>query len=273
MIPVVIIHKHGAKDDRYPLDQVVGQAQKFGNATYVIDDEPLAEMHLEDYWEDAAKFEPYYVHLSGNHRAFELFCIQRWYVLRRWMRHQGFDRVLYTDSDVLLYCNAEEQYEPYRECALTLALGSSAATSYFTLAGLEAFCDFVDSVYIGQNAILAEFKRIYAEMQAQGLPGGISDMALFKFFKAEARHVRVGEMTEVHDGATWDHNINSGDGYVMKNGIKRIEWIDKKPYGTRNGGFVRFNSLHFQGGGGKRLLRLCALASSCDPIPGWSGMG
>lgn len=269
-IPVVLIH--WGKESRYPLDSIVQHDEKFGNTVYLLTDDPEAEMNIQDYDHGAQRFAQYYVHMSGNHFEFEKQCIQRWYVLRQWMRHQNFDRVLYTDSDVLLYCNAEDAYAPYRDCALTLALGTSPATSYFTLAGLGAFLDFVDSIYIGQNEILTEFKRIYAEMQTQGLPGGICDMTLFKYFKEQVRHVRVGEMTEIHDGATWDHNINSGDGYVMKNGIKRIEWIDRKPYGSRNGGFTRFNALHFQGGA-KRLLRLCALASSCDPIPGWSGMG
>lgn len=251
IIPVVLIHKHGAKDDRYPLEAVKAQAAQSGNTVHLLDDSVIS-----DYWEGAKRFAQYYVHLSTNHRDFELFCIQRWYVLAEWMQANEQDRVLYLDSDVLLFCNAEEQWRPFEGCALTLALGTSPATSYFTLQGLNAFLDYVDSIYVGQNSVLKEFYRIYTEMQAQSLAGGICDMTLFKFFKEQVRHVRVGEMTERHNGSTWDHNLNSGDDYFMltTQGPKAIEWKRGQPYCRlqRDGGqLIRFNSLHFQGGAKK----------------------
>lgn len=266
MIPVVLIHKHGTKDDRYPLNLVISQAERFGNTVVLIEDGPEAKVKLADYWGEAAKFEQYYVHMSGNHASFEKLCFARWYVLAAWMQANEVDRVLYTDSDVLLYCNAEQEYEPYKDCGLTLALGSSAATSYFTLSGLNAFLDYVDSIYVGRNAVFAEFERIYREMQAQHLAGGVSDMLAFKFFKEQVKHVKVGEMTEVHDWSTWDHSINSRDGFDLSKGIKYISWgkCNKYyghdvPYGTIGNGtedrmIIRFNALHFQGQA-KRIMR------------------
>ncbi len=252
MIPVVMIHWGEAS--RYSLPLVMEHDRKFGNCVILLSDQPGAGGNLGQFMRGANRFAEHYEHLSTNHYAFELACVQRWFALREWMDDQRREQVLYTDSDVLLYCNAEKEFPTWGEgYALTLALGTSPATAYITRAGLHAFCDFVNSIYVGHNQWWDEFHRIYAEMRAQNLPGGIADMTLFRFFKQEVRHVKVGEMAEIRDGATWDHNINSSDGYRLRGGIKAIDFVSggsygSGPYGDRNGGFVRFNALHFQDG-------------------------
>jgi hypothetical protein len=251
-VPVVLIHQHPTP--RYHLDLVVAQAQTHNpGQVRLMTDESDFEVNIEDYFARAREFAFHYEHMSTNHRDFELFCIQRWFVLLAWMEANKVPVVLYTDSDVLLYANAEEEWAKYRECALTLCLGTSPATAFLTQVGLAAFVDFVESVYVNHNATFIEFQRIFREMQAQGLPGGICDMTLFKFFKEQVTHVKVGEMTQVIDGATWDHNINASDGYIMRRGIKDIEFVEldesEVPLGWKKNPVeqVRFNALHFQG--------------------------
>ena len=252
MIPVILIHQ-GASE-RYPLNSVMAQAYKFGNRVELLNDA------RETYGNSAREFEKYYEHLSGNHVDFEKFCFARWFILLDWMRANDRDVVFYQDSDVLLYCDVTKEFETWGAgYAFTLALGTSAATSYFTRAGLQAFCDFVMDTYMNRNALFVELQRIFVEMQAQRLPGGVCDMTLFKFFKAQVTHVSVGEMTRIvkPPAVTWDHNINSADGFVMENGIKQIEWDNEFPYGrSQNNPYLqtRFNALHFQGGA-KKLIR------------------
>lgn len=258
MIPVVFIHQHGTKDDHYNLDLVARHAERFNPRNVVLMTNGYgAEWAIEDYNARAQEFAEYYMHLSSNHRLFELFCIQRWFILHSWMEHNSVDKVLYADSDVLIYTDVSAAFKPYQDCALTLCLGTSPATSYFTHDGLGAFLDFVESVYLGRNWILEDFQRIFREMREQNLPGGVCDMTLFKYFKQEVRHIRVGEMTEIHDGSTWDHNINSSDGYVMNGGHKDIEFHEHRPHcKLLSGEVVEFNSLHFQGGAKKSLVEI-----------------
>ena len=252
MIPVILIHQ-GASE-RYPLNSVMAQAYKFGNRVELLNDA------RETYGNSAREFEKHYEHLSGNHVDFEKFCFARWFILLDWMRANDRDVVFYQDSDVLLYCDVTKEFETWGAgYAFTLALGTSAATSYFTRAGLQAFCDFVMDTYMNRNALFVELQRIFVEMQAQRLPGGVCDMALFKFFKAQVTHVSVGEMTDVRKGATWDHNINASDGFDMRGGVKQIDFNNTGfPYGTispiQGQVYIRFNALHFQGGA-KKLIR------------------
>lgn len=240
-IPVVFIH-FGACEH---LPVAVAQAQRRGNPTYVLGDRELAAC------DDAQKFAVVYQHLSMNHYAFELACFQRWFVLRDWMRGKfsatGSPVCLYLDSDVLLYANASAEWEFYKQFNFTLALGTTAHTSFWHYTPLDAFCEFLLRTYDDRPALFAEMERIYAEMRAQNLAGGISDMFMLKAFAQTGWN--VGEMCEICNGATWDHNINASDNFRMENGCKEIRMLDGTPFGfLETGEPIRFKSLHFQGG-------------------------
>ncbi len=246
MIPVVLIHK--GTSERYPLGLVVDQSYKFHNPTILLGDNELATYsHLAD------EFASHYVHMSGNHKDFELFCLLRWFILYEWMDIFKIDICFYQDSDALLYCNVEDEYKAWGEdYALTLSMGTSPATSYFTRAGLSSFLDFVRDIYVNRNPLFKELGRIYEEMRAQNLAGGICDMTLFKYFKQEAHHIKVGEMSDIKSGATFDHNINDAGNYVqILAGRKAVTLIDGVPYCGLDGGDgihkIKFNALHFQG--------------------------
>ncbi len=260
MIPVILIHY--GNSERYPLNIIINQSRRFGNETTLIGDPTNgAEHQIADYNHEAEAFAQHYEHLSTNSIRFEEFCIIRWFILREWMTQNRVDLVLYIDSDVLLYANAETEWKKYRDCALTLALGTSPATSYFTLAGLGAFLDFVLDVYVNRNDNFVEFQRIFRDMRAQNLPGGACDMTLFKFFKEQTARVKVGEMTDIIEGATWDHNINASDGYETAAGTKLVRFVEGKPFVLHeaNDALVQFNSLHFQGRGKPLIQRFARL--------------
>lgn len=250
MIPVVLIHK-GASE-RYSLGLVVEQSRKWHNQTVFLGDE-----EINIFSRGVKEFAEHYEHLSSNHEAFELFCIARWFILYDWMSEFKIDRVFYADSDVLLFCDVEKEWDIWGEgYGLTLSHGTSPATSYITRSGLLAFLSFVQDIYYNHNENYFELKRIFAEMRAQNLPGGICDMTLFKFFREQVTHVKVGEMSDIKKGATFDHNINSRDNLYFEKGHKKIWMSDGIPYGEwfSDSTKVRFNALHFQGGA-KNLIR------------------
>jgi len=66
----------------------------------------------------------------------------------------------------------------------------------------------------------------------------------------ETNFGRVGEASQIIDGSVYDPNINMPHpGFEMENGIKKIIWKDRQPYGqiAETGEEIRFNSLHFNG--------------------------
>lgn len=244
----------------------VTQARSFGNTVYWLGNTHGADAQLTDLMTPAlAAFHVGYQHLSSNHYSFELFCMGRWFLLLEFMRQQDLDVVLYLDSDVLLYCNAVAVWEQcFKDCWFTLAVGSSPATSYITRDALQRYVELLTEAYVGATGkYLPVARRIYEDMVVQHLAGGISDMYWWKVFCEEAQSAGalVGEMTTIHNGATFDHNINVSDGFAMRDGIKDLHLFStmyegwyRMNEGVELATTAKFNALHFQGGA-KRLMR------------------
>lgn len=238
MIPVVFVH-FGECEYAPP---VLAQARAMGNEVTFLN--PTRKELL------AHPFSKYYAHMSTNHFEFELACFVRWFYLRDWMKEKGIPDCLYCDTDVMLFTNVENEWhgDPYYfEHDFTLSLGTSGHTSFWKFDALSAFCDFLWNAYAEHNATFEECERIFQEMQAQQLAGGVSDMLLLRMFAAESQ-LRVGEMSEVRNGTIWDHNLNASDGFSMWINHKAILFIDRVPtaYHLETSARIHFKSLHFQ---------------------------
>ena len=61
----------------------------------------------------------------------------------------------------------------------------------------------------------------------------------------------IGEMSIIINDSTFDHNINSSDGYEMKKdiAIKRIYMIKGMPHAKNlsDGRMIKLHTIHFQG--------------------------
>lgn len=256
MIPVVFIH-YGASDH---LPIALQQARKFNNRVLLLRDAKTRQSAIadqdfiiKDVFDTA--FAKLYQHLSRNHHEFELQCITRWFELRDLMRQENLEQCLYLDSDVLLFANADLEWQYYNQFDFTLCLGTTGHTSFWRYDTLNHFCRFVTKIYQDHDYNYTELERIFQEMLKQNLAGGVSDMLLLKMFKEQSGY-KVGEMCEVAWGSTWDHNLNASDGFRTNgNGRKDIQFINGYPHAirdTQDGEFhlvetIRFKSLHFQG--------------------------
>jgi hypothetical protein len=173
------------------------------------------------------------------------------------MISQGIDRCLYLDSDVMLYANAESEIKKFEQFDFTLSHRCCGSNSFFTIKGINEFCDFLMRVYSNKNSY--DFERIavhYHVRQKHGLVGGVCDMTLLEYH-AYQKWGLVGEMMHIIDDSTYDHNINTSDqNFKMSElGIKEISFLDGIPYCYQESSEknIRFNSLHYQGGA-KRFL-------------------
>jgi hypothetical protein len=126
-------------------------------------------------------------------------------------------------------------------------------------------------ITIYSNKIQYPFKKIeshYRVRQKCGLPGGVCDMTLLEFFHYDSGFGggpgKVGEMMQIIDNSTYDHNINAKDqDFEFINGVKKIKIIDGHPFvfNEKLNKDVKFNSIHFQGNA-KHLIK--QIYGSCN---------
>jgi len=267
MIPVVFIHKGNSTyifNALYQLKQtnplvkvyLIGTAE---SAVY----EPLVEhIHIDSLFEEADRFAGLYKHYSTNSEAFELICIQRWFVLKAFMVQKGIQRCLYLDSDVLVYDNIQRLSETYQHAGMTLC-GISGHTNFVDKDVLIDFCQFVFSSYTGQNALNA-LEKHYKEFVAHHGAGGVSDMTLLTNY-AQQNPQRV-ENTYYLDGRpTFDPSLEIGEEYFeMDHTSKKITFNGSKPFGILKSSQqpVLFYTLHFQGAKSKKNMLKYIVAKS-----------
>jgi len=258
MIPVVLIHKSFQNYVKYS----IMQASK-NNKVYLLGDvnsnlnvENFEFINYNGLLSGCDEFRSKYVHLSTNSLEYELFCYQRWYILRNFMREKNLDIVFYIDSDVLLFINVEKEWEKFKQFDMTLLHRTAAISSFITYEGVNNFCNLLDSIYDNKNSY--PFKKIESHFMVRqkfGLAGGVCDMTLLEYFHYNAEcgggPGRIGEMMVIIDDSTYDHNINAKDqDFSFKNGVKEVKILNKTPYvySEKMKKDIKFNSLHFQGG-------------------------
>lgn len=265
MIPVVFVHR-GSQEY---LSTALCQARQWNPKVILLGDTSNKQLGSEHYRYDslfgrASHFDSLYRHMSTNSRGFELFCIQRWFVLAGLMRLHDYDEIFYCDSDVMLYCDVSgpgrilgshlAAYAMAREQS-NYRWSAAGHVSYWTEPGLDRFCDFIYHTY---DHRLNKLKEKWNWHQRTKTPGGICDMTLLWLF---SRENEIPILTRVHDDATFDENINISENhlpneYHMYGEHKEITWHDRQPYGYNLmlQKPVRFNALHFQGTA-KKLMR------------------
>jgi len=222
---------------------------------YLIDNKkkcfhPIFVSHfsLTEYFStEAINFTRTYIHLSPNPYFFELFCFQRWFILKDFMLRNQIDKCIYLDSDVMTYTNFSEEMGQYSRFGLTLTRGCSPHNCYVNgPKALDNFCRYVSKIY----EITTTRKELYAVFEDfSKISGGIiSDMAVFYNYARDNPGV-IGDNHVFFRNSTYDNNIHESEGFEMYKGLKRIFWKNGIPFGRHDnsGKMIRFHTLHFQG--------------------------
>jgi hypothetical protein len=212
---------------------------------------------IKDYSDGANQLAKVYKHFSSNSYQFELFCIQRWFVLRDFMHRQDLPDCFYADSDVLIFADLKAERQKFSQFDFTLTEQMSGHSSFWnSREALDSFCSFVENIYSRKDQLhYDKMLAIWEDIRRGGNSGGICDMTFLDFYRA-AHPEKVGNTAAIIDGSTYDTNISlshNGDvAFVMQGGVKKIFWKEgsDKPWGLLQGSknqFVAFNTLHFQG--------------------------
>ena len=186
-VPIVFISKTLRHSPE--LELVVKQAERNNKDVFLLGDEgnkeycPSNHHNISDYSEGVAEFESQYQHLSTNPEGIEKFCFSRWFVLRNFLKENNYEGVLYLDNDILLFTDATLEFKKRKHLYCMLSGRTSGHSSYWTLEGIEAFCNYLMEIYTDKSSY--DFNRLAAHFQVRqhfGLDGGLCDMTLLESF-------------------------------------------------------------------------------------------
>ena len=249
-IPIIVIHR-GTPFYLYPVLKQMRLFNPDNRICLISDGIPdgcdFVEYHdINDYWDSSVEFDKIYLHLSSNPRDYEMFCFQRWFVIRDFVQKQGFEYFLCVDSDVLLYCDVNNLFGKYLKYDVVICNEVELHCSLFSVDSLIRFCDHMTYMYTNEQSLTA-LKDIYQTFLVEKKLGGICDMTAFSRFKSNVDH--IFDIGIPVDGACFDENISVSTGFEMEGDKKKIYWNDNLPYGrsVSDNSMIRFYCLHFQG--------------------------
>ena len=259
IVPVIFIHK----GDSYYLRDSLWQAKQHNSRVILIGDvdkkyEGIEYHDMSPYLKEASYFKIIYQHIAENNYNYELFCFQRWFVLKEFMRVHNISRCFYADSDVMLYCNVTQEEKHFFQHDVVLLISSagvySGGISFWSLSVLEDFCFFLISYYENKEN-LTKWIKWFNGPRVKGT--GVCDMTIFTEYARARKNLVIPNIRGVVEGATFDHHINTDEGGIYKmvevsgkRKIKEIKWDGCFPYGYNFSlkQLIRFKTLHFQGG-------------------------
>lgn len=251
---IALICVHNGND--YYLDYALRQAHLFNRDAdiYLLGNESSKDckyaQHVlnANYFDSANAFEKVYQHMSSNLYGYELFCFQRWFIIKDFITEKKIDYFLCLDSDTLLYCNVSEVFNQYTDYDFTTCRRKNPCFTLFHRETLEKFCSLLTEMYTNDK-YLNQLKDSYQnDFILAKRAGGVCDMTGIDYYREYISN-NIKELTEIDNGKSFDGNLNADDGYEMESGKKKIYWKDNKPYGKRadTGNLVELQGLHFQG--------------------------
>jgi hypothetical protein len=259
MIPVVFIHKGNSAYLYNTFFQLRAtnpsvHAYLIGTKESKVYQPLITHVNINAFEIEANAFAEIYQHFSTNSIAFELICVQRWFILKAFMVQNNIQKCLYMDSDVLLYGNVQVLAEAFNHVGMTLC-GISGHTNFVDKDVLIDFCNFIYSIYTRTEAYADLEKQYQICIQKHG-EGGVSDMTLLTWYM-EANPSKVLNIYATKGDTTFDPAFEVGSDYfVMKDKGKYIEFVKTVPYGILKASNqkIRFNTIHFQGAHAKNKM-------------------
>lgn len=210
---------------------------------------------IDDFMQSANRFAKVYVHKSPNPQSFELFCFQRWFVLRDFSErilHTG--EFLYCDTDTLLFVDIESDVRNWRNYDFTICRTGTPCFTFFKKGGIKRFTDFIYERYSTPEG-LKMINSYAASLQLKNKKYGISDMTAFMAYE-KLPNVSCLHIDHVVEGECYAHNYrDADDGYAMKDGHYALKEGNDAPKckNLKTEEIVVFKGLHCQGGMKRRM--------------------
>lgn len=253
-IPIIFVHK----GNPFFLYSVLKQAKRTNpNSDIILLGDKTNSKYkfvkhylIDDYFSSAEAFSKVYQHHSPNPYDYELFCFQRWFVIKDFVDRNlgGGAQFLYCDTDTLLYDDISLDFKRFQKYDMTICRTGTPCFTFFNLGIIAKFTDFIYQRFSSQ-----EGKKLIndyvAELKSKKRPYGISDMTTFSAYK----NMNLNKVLEIdipENGTSYCHNIGDKfDGYRMSGRLMDIKMKNNLPYGfyLKDKAWIRFKGVHFQG--------------------------
>lgn len=258
-IPLIFLHKGSPLYLQIALRKAKSVCS---SDVYLIGDETnnysyIKHAFIKDY--NHNDLEKYYKHMSPNGYNYEIFCLQRWFVLKDFCKQNDINEFWALDSDILLYddlANLNDIVEDIDFSLLYLRPNfTGPQLSYFKYETIADYCDFILDMYKNKIDVLENY---YKQLQDEKNISGISDMVLLAFFAYEGKHKYIDFLYNKDSSFnfSFDENISLSEGFETKNKLKKVEFIKGIPYTKclENNKMIKFYALHFQGNESKKKM-------------------
>ncbi len=254
-LPIVILHKGNPFYLSYCLRQT--RYVNPENPLYLIGDETNAgyadvtHEQIVSYQRALTAIAGVYRHLSSQPTDYELFCIQRWFVLLAFMKRHNLARCIHLDSDVLPYARFTEDAFPYGD-RIAMCHFIPHCTYIGSIGALEDFCTYclrcyTDPAYL--KKLTTRYQNLLDGNEEAGF-AGVSDMTLFEMYSREDES-RIPNLFYRSYTVLPDDNINTGSEFELNwfQATKKLRWKNNRPYAMHaaTGREVQLTMLHCQG--------------------------
>ncbi len=218
--PIVFVHKlyEGAERIRYFVSAATQAARLHPERqTFFISDRKFEgelppEVHcvsMAEYQRSALLFAEHYLHISTNSIEAERFCLERWFVLRDFLRQHKFTGCLYLDSDVYLLENVARAWQLLGSNRVALSSPSPHILFIKDSEVLEQFCEYLLRLYRGDDLeALGEFCDLIMRADQAGQDTIISDMTLWPMFIERAK-IPFCDLGKFEGTEYFDHSLGS----------------------------------------------------------------
>lgn len=204
---------------------------------------------ISDYMTSANNFAKVYIHKSPNPYNFELFCFQRWFVIKDFIeKHYKGSDFFYCDTDTLLFTDIKDELQEWRKYHFTICRTGTPCFTYFNSNCINDFTSFIYKRYSteeGKKMITEYANRLIKQNRRYG----ISDMTAFMAFENTST-IKCLHVDSIIQGTSYGHNFqDEKDGYEMYDNHYNV--IDKltlpKCRYLPTGEEIIFKGIHFQG--------------------------
>ena len=158
--------------------------------------------------------------MSTNAYKFELFCFQRWFILKEFIeKHNISGAFALFDSDTLLYSNLnefvrKEVLEKNKIFTVTKKYGPQFSI-FRNYDVLQDICSLMTEYYTDIEKIRFLEDR-FDRFKRNKILGGNCDMTIITQYYNKNKD-NILDLISIIDNATFDNSINESDGYRMNN--------------------------------------------------------
>lgn len=233
-----------------PWGEIILIGDESNNIPKILNALSCEHININRFETAAKKFAEIYRHDGSNPYRYELFCIQRWFILNDFLvTRPSKSKVLYLDSDAFLFEEASNVLSKMNS-SIALCQSISPAFTYIKdVKELDNFCSFTyesfKSIKLYEN--LVDFVQHYSN---SGMPH-VSDMTIFGEYSSTKGSQVVGDLRSKENSiAFYCDNFSYPQGMRMGLIGKKLEKDlngDRFFINEESGRRLIAGGVHFQG--------------------------